>query len=139
MVIKMFISYSSEDIKFVKEIQLLVYTKFRDKIEPVISAQQKAIGVDIPEKIVGHIEECEWFLVLLTYHSISNPTVMHELGYAYGLFKAGKIRILPIVERIKDNAGKYVPIDVGIFFPKSIESAEYIDEEDKWDRCIKII
>ena len=35
MRIKMFISYSSRDEEFVKEIELLIARKFRDKIEPV--------------------------------------------------------------------------------------------------------
>ena len=136
----MFISYSSKaskDIKFVERIELLLARKFKNKIDPVISAHQKEIGRYIPEKIIGNIEECKWFLVLLTRNSISNPTVMHELGYANALFRSRWLtRIIPIVERIKDDSGKYVPIDTGVFFDRNIESAKYIAEEDKWDECI---
>ena len=51
MRIKMFISYSSKDEDFVKEIELLLAREFRDTIEPVISAQRKVINVEIGEKI----------------------------------------------------------------------------------------
>ena len=137
MAIKMFISYSSDDIRFVEKLELLLARKFKNKIEPVLSAQQKEIGGDIPKKILGHIEECKWFSGLLTRNSIINPTVTHELGYANALLKSGIItRIIPIVERVKDTSGKYVPIDTGVFFDRNIESAKYIAEEDKWDECI---
>ena len=130
--IKMFISCSSEDNRFVDRIELLLARKFRNKIEPVISAQQKKIGVSIPQKIIGNIEECKWFLALLTRNSISNPTVMHELGYANALFKARSItRIIPIVERIRDDSGKYVPIDAGVFFDRNIESANGMNVSTK--------
>ena len=82
MSIKMFVSYASENLRFVEKIELLLSRKFRNKIEPVLSVYHKEIGADIPDKIIGHIEECSWFLVLLTRQSISNPTVIHELGYA---------------------------------------------------------
>lgn len=133
----MFISYSSKDIRFVDRIELILARKFKNKIDPVISAHQKEIGRDISEKIIGNIEECKWLLVLLTRNSISNPTVMHELGYANALFRSRRLtRIIPIVEKIKDDSGKYVPIDTGVFFDRNIESAKYIDEENKWDECI---
>ena len=140
MAIKMFISYSSDDIRFVEKLELLLARKFKNKIDPVISAHQKEIGRDISKKIIGNIEECKWFLTLLTRNSISNPTVMHELGYANALLKPMIItRIIPVVERIKNDSGKYVPIDTGVFFDRNIESAKYIAEEDKWDECINDI
>ncbi len=140
MSVKMFVSYSSENLRFVEKIELLISRKFRNKIEPVLSVHHKEIGADIPDKIIGYIEECGWFLVLLTRQSISNPTVIHELGYANALFKAGIIgRIIPIVERVKDNSGKWVTIDTGVFFNRNVESAKYIEGEDKWDECINDI
>ena len=140
MAIKIFISYSSKDIRFVEKIELLLARKFKNKIDTVISAQQKEIGRDISEKIIGNIVECKWFLALLTRNSTSNPTVMHELGYANAFFKSRLItQIIPVVERMKDDSGKYIPIDTGVFFDRNIESAKYIAEEDKWDECINDI
>lgn len=140
MAINMFISYSSKDIGFVEKIELLLARKYKQKIDPVISTQQKKIGADIPQKIIGNIEECKWFLAFLTRNSISNPTVMHELGYANALFKSGIITcIIPVVERIRDDTGKYVTIDTGVFFDRSIESAKYVAEEPKWEECINDI
>lgn len=140
MTIKMFISHSSSDIIFVERINQLLKTRFKNKIEAVISAQRKEIGTDIPKKIIDNIEECSWFLVLLTRSSITNPTVMHELGYANALLKPGIItRIIPIVERIREGSGKDVPIDTGVFFDRNIESAKYVADEAKWNKCISEI
>jgi len=137
MKIKMFISYSSDDIDFVNRIEQLLKTEFKNKIEVVISAQRKEIGMDIPRKIIGNIEECHWFLALITNSSISNPTVMHELGYANALLKPGIItQIIPIVERRIEDSGKDTSIELGVFFDRNIESAKYFTDETRWDECI---
>ena len=133
----MFISYSSKDEDFVKEIELLLARKFRDTIEPIISAQRKVINVEIGEKIYRSIKECKWFLVLLTKNSIKNPTVIHELGYASALYEKGIIhQIIPIVERVQLKKGRMKQIDTGVFIHPSIESAKYLTKKEKWEECI---
>jgi len=137
MRIKMFISYSSKDEDFVKEIELLLARKFRDTIEPVISAQRKVINIELGEKIYRDIKECQWFMVLLTKNSIKNPTVIHELGYASALYEKGIIhQIIPIVERIQLKKGKMKQINTGVFIHPSIESANYFAKKEKWKECI---
>lgn len=133
----MFISYSSKDEDFVKEIELLLARKFRDKIEPVISAQRKVINVGIGEKIYRDINESHWFMGLLTKNSIKNPTVMHELGYASALYEKGIIhQIIPIVERVQLKKDKIKQIDTGVFIHPSIESAKYFAKQERWKECI---
>ena len=140
MAIKMFVSHSTKDKEFMNRLELLLLHKFKGKIDPVVSAYHKDLGTDISSKIVGHIEECKWFLVLLTRNSIVNPTVMYEVGYASAAFRFGIIScILPVVERVRSASRKYVPIDTGVFFGKNVESAMYIAEEQKWDDCINDI
>lgn len=137
MTIKMFVSHSSKDEEFIKEIELLLARKFRDKIKPVISSQRKDINVELGKKISSNIKECQWFMVLLTRNSISNPTVIHELGYASALHDGGRIStIIPVVERLSSKQGKMIQIDTGVFIHPSIESAKYIAEEESWGECI---
>ncbi len=134
---KMFISYSSSDNDFVKRIEQLLETEFKNKIETVISVQRKEIGGDIPRKIIGNIEECDWFLVLLTGSSILNSTVMQELGYAFALHKPGIItQIIPIIEGRPAESGRYTPIELGDFFDRNLESSKYFPDEARWDECI---
>ncbi len=137
MRIKMFISYSSKDEEFVKDIELQISRKFRDLIEPVISTQRKVIDIDLGEKIYKDIKESRWFMVLLTKNSIVNPTVIHEFGYACALRDFGLItKIIPIVERTQPKKGKMKPIDTGVFIHPSIETAKYISIKEKWGECI---
>ncbi len=134
----MFISYSTKDIGFVDKIKLLLYEKFPKKIKYVISTEQKEIGKDIPGKIIGQIEDCEWFLILLTRNSVSNPTVISEFGYAKALYNIGKLkRIIPIVERYKDEKGTIKLIDTGVFIDRNIESAKYFFYRERWEDCIR--
>lgn len=140
MTYKMFISYSTEDKKFVDQIELLLSREFSKYIEPVISAHRRRIGEDVGQKVLGHIDECELFLALLTKKSVLNPTVTNELGYATYAFRAGRIkRIIPIVERVKKRTGKEAPIDTGIFITPFIESAPYFSEEERWNDSINEI
>lgn len=138
MPVKMFISYSTKDLRFVEKIELLLLKKFRNKINYVISAADKEIGKRIPVKILKHIDECEWFMILLTQNSVPNPTVIFEFGHASTLYRQGKIHLLiPIVERIKNKNGNYVFINTGVFIDQNVESAKYFAEEEKWEGCIR--
>lgn len=140
MTYKMFISYATEDKKFVDQIELLLAREFSKHIEPVISAHRRRIGEDVGRKVLGHIDECDWFLVLLTKKSVRNPTVTNELGYATYAYKAGRIkRIIPVVERVRKRTGKQAPIDTGIFVTPFVESAPYFSEEEHWQDSINDI
>ena len=134
----MFISYSTNDIRFIEKIELMLLKNFRNKIKYIISAADKEIGKRIPVKIIEHIEECEWFMILLTKNSVKNPTVIYEFSHASTLFRQGRINLLiPIVERIKDKKGKDIFINTGVFIDQNVESAKYFTDEEKWDECIR--
>ncbi len=137
---KMFISYSTKDIEFIRAIEDLIATKYLGKITPVVSADEKMPGSAISDKIIGHIQDCRIFLILITENSKTNPTVMNELGFANALYYMGSIDvIIPIIERYYDSEGKDIFIDTGAFFNKNIDSAFYYPDKDKWKECLQNI
>lgn len=99
MALKMFISYATEDGKFVRELNDALRRELPE-IEPIIVEYIKDAGEEFQKQVSNHLDECTWFLALLTENSIGNQWVNQEIGYANALKRRDLIkRFIPVVEK----------------------------------------
>ena len=89
---KVFISYEHADAS---KRRALVRALERGSapIESIVIDARRAPGVSLAEKVIGGINECDYFVPILTQGSIANQWVNQEIGYARAVGK----NIVPLV------------------------------------------
>lgn len=91
---RVFLSHSSKDKKFVRELNDTLVTH---GVDTFLDERDISLGEDIPKKVYESLEACSHFCYVISKNSISSEWVKDELSTAKMLEKeAGKILILPI-------------------------------------------
>ncbi|MBL7952062.1 MAG: toll/interleukin-1 receptor domain-containing protein [Flavobacteriales bacterium] len=89
---KVFISYSNDDKNKMRSLEKRL--KSGGVLTPIIIADDRKPSVLLSDKVKRGIEECDYFVPILTKRSIINQWVNQEIGYATAL----KRSIVPLVE-----------------------------------------
>jgi hypothetical protein len=90
---KIFISYSDYDKHKMRQLEKIINSE--KELEPIIIADRKRALKYLPEKVKQGINECNYFVPIMTRHSINTQWINQEIGFA----EASKnCKIIPIVE-----------------------------------------
>ncbi|MCX8093695.1 MAG: toll/interleukin-1 receptor domain-containing protein, partial [Candidatus Goldbacteria bacterium] len=123
---KVFISHSSKDHEFVNK---LVERLGKDDIDLFVDDWDIKVGDYIKEKIEKGLEECDFFMFILSKNSLQSKWVEEEIDIATLKMLSGKnIKILPVILDLEINEipERFRAIRAAIFYHNEIKDDEYL-------------
>jgi TIR domain-containing protein len=94
-----FVSYSHQDRWIAKQCAKLVEEAGKGRIKVFLDEKDIEGGQSVAEAIRDSIKRCDEFLVLLSPSSRDRPSVLMEMGAAWGLTKP----IIAIIDKLGPN------------------------------------
>lgn len=90
--VSVFISYCSDDEKMMKSLRRRLSDT--NALNPIVVADIRKAATPLADKVKKGIEDCDYFVPILTARSITTQWVNQEIGFATALDK----RVMPMVD-----------------------------------------
>lgn len=89
-----FVSFAFEDYNKVDAFKKAIKKKLGDNYDVIVISDKREPGKPLTDKVIAGLKDSNYFIPILTKHSIKNQWVNQEIGYAKAL---DRIIVLPIV------------------------------------------
>lgn len=134
MSISIFISYSNEDSGKMRSLQRQI--KAHRDLEAIVVADDRKASKLLSDKVKEGIEECDYFVCILTSKSISNQWVNQEIGYATALGKS----ILPVIDAgILDELKGFVHKQMDLPYSVCVKGKSIKSQSTLFSRRFKVL